>query len=184
MHFSTIIPLSLSLVGSVLGQAKPQVISINVAAGGATGAAPAAGSQPTAVAAGSPAGAPAPAGSVVTIRPQGAGGQPAAATAAAQQGQGPTPAGNPGVIGQQPGQQPAQGATGGSQVWVVKVGSESNALVFSPNTVTAKPGEFVQFQFYSKVSMKFRTNNWQNLTLIESLCCLINIRSSMYSQHK
>lgn len=47
------------------------------------------------------------------------------------------------------------GVVGNGQVavWVVKVGGTNNELVFSPNTVTAKVGEMVQFQFYSKVRM-------------------------------
>jgi hypothetical protein len=36
-------------------------------------------------------------------------------------------------------------------VWVVKVGSPDNQIVFAPNTIMAKPGEMVQFQFYSQV---------------------------------
>ncbi|KAE9964874.1 hypothetical protein EG328_010135 [Venturia inaequalis] len=44
------------------------------------------------------------------------------------------------------------GVIGNGQVavWVVKVGGTKNELVFSPNSVTAKVGEMVQFQFYSK----------------------------------
>jgi plastocyanin len=34
---------------------------------------------------------------------------------------------------------------------VVKVGSPDNQIVFAPNTIMAKPGEMVQFQFYSQV---------------------------------
>jgi plastocyanin len=52
----------------------------------------------------------------------------------------PGPANTAGVIG-----------SGQVAVWVVKVGSANNDLVFSPNSVTAKVGEMVQFQFYSKV---------------------------------
>lgn len=63
-------------------------------------------------------------------------GQPAASSAAAAPGMGG------GVIGQ----------GGEIPVWVIKVSDPQNSLVFSPNTVTAKPGEMVQFQFYSRVS--------------------------------
>jgi plastocyanin len=52
-----------------------------------------------------------------------------------------SPANTAGVIG-----------NGQVAVWVVKVGGPNNELVFSPNSVTAKVGEMVQFQFYSKVS--------------------------------
>jgi plastocyanin len=44
------------------------------------------------------------------------------------------------------------GQSGQIPVWVVKVGSQNNDLVFSPNTINGKPGEVVQFQFYSRVS--------------------------------
>jgi hypothetical protein len=52
-----------------------------------------------------------------------------------------SPANTAGVIG-----------NGQVAVWVVKVGGPNNELVFSPNSVTAKVGEMVQFQFYSRVS--------------------------------
>jgi len=52
------------------------------------------------------------------------------------------------------GQVPALGQVSGAvvPVWVVKVGSPTNDLVFSPNQFNARPGEFIQFQFYSRVS--------------------------------
>jgi hypothetical protein len=42
-------------------------------------------------------------------------------------------------------------------VWVVKVGSPDNQIVFAPNTITAKPGEMVQFQFYAQVSTQLES---------------------------
>lgn len=150
MHLSTAI--SWTLIGSVLAQAP--IISINVQ-GQATpsGAPPAApvGQQPQPV--GVPPsppnqqppnganGAPQP---VVTINPGGVG--------APGQAPGQVPAQPPPAPGQP--QQPGQAPPGGSQaVWVVKVGSERNDLVFSPSSVQAQPGEFVQFQFYSRVCL-------------------------------
>lgn len=56
-----------------------------------------------------------------------------------------SPASTAGVIG-----------NGQVAVWVVKVGGPNNELVFSPNSVTAKVGEMVQFQFYSKASQTMR----------------------------
>ncbi|KAF2396439.1 Cupredoxin [Trichodelitschia bisporula] len=53
-----------------------------------------------------------------------------------------------GVIGQSG--NGGNSAAGAVPVWVVKVGSANNDLVFSPNSIMAKPGEMVQFQFYSK----------------------------------
>ena len=43
-------------------------------------------------------------------------------------------------------------AAGGQTVWVVAVGSASNQEIFSPDTIIAKPGDVVQFQFYANVS--------------------------------
>lgn len=56
------------------------------------------------------------------------------------------------------------GVIGNGQVavWVVKVGGTKNELVFSPNSVTAKVGEMVQFQFYSKVCITTEYSRFSN----------------------
>jgi hypothetical protein len=57
------------------------------------------------------------------------------------------------VLAASPTANTAAGVIGDSNVpvWVVKVGSPDNQIVFAPNTIMAKPGEMVQFQFYSQV---------------------------------
>ena len=91
--------------------------------------------------------------SVITINVQGAGTVPAGAPPAIMT---TTALGAP-EASPVPGQQGAgaagapAGAKNGEDVWVVKVGSPNNDLIFSPNTVMATPGQFVQFQFYAKV---------------------------------
>jgi hypothetical protein len=92
--------------------------------------------------------AQAPPAPAVTINPGPApanGGNQGAAAASSVAGQpapaAPAPGTGGGVIGQ----------GGEIPVWVIKVSDPQNKLVFSPNTVTAKPGEMVQFQFYSRV---------------------------------
>jgi hypothetical protein len=154
MHISHILPLSLSLVSGALAQLagnqpapRPApAISINVGGQG-NAAARQSGVAPAPVGQQQPQqqpGAAGPAPAAVTIKPGGAGNQGQAGAAIPQQPQ----------AGAAPGQVPALGQQSGAAVpvWVVKVGSEKNDLVFSPNTFNAKPGEFVQFQFYSRVS--------------------------------
>ncbi|KAF2673389.1 Cupredoxin [Microthyrium microscopicum] len=145
MHLNTVLPLSLSLISGVVAQAaKPAAISINVA--GQAAQAPAA-TQPGVIqATQAPAGG---AAQVITIRPQAAGAAPVASAAPALAGQ---PQNSTPAVGQPGNVAPAlaPGAPGSQPVWVVKVGSANNDLVFSPNTLTAKPGDFVQFQFYSR----------------------------------
>ena len=45
----------------------------------------------------------------------------------------------------------AAGSSNSVPVWVVHVGSPNDDQVFTPNSIQAKPGDMVQFQFYSKV---------------------------------
>jgi hypothetical protein len=99
----------------------------------------------------------APAPAAVTIKPgpavanQGAGAAASAAASSAAPAMGlggsatagaPPASNTAGVIAQ----------SGSVPVWVIKVADDKNDIVFSPNSVTAKVGEMVQFQFYSKVS--------------------------------
>jgi plastocyanin len=38
-------------------------------------------------------------------------------------------------------------------LWVVNVGSDNGALVFSPSTINVQAGDAVQFIFYGRVSL-------------------------------
>lgn len=177
MYISLLLPLSLSLVGSTIAQLagnsaapKPQAVSINV---GGQNAAQQPGVAPTPVGQQQPQqpqqpGAAGPAPAAITITPSGQTNQGQAGVGIPQQPQAGTAAGQVPASGQQSG--------AGVPVWVVKVGSEKNDLVFSPNTLNAKPGEFIQFQFYSRVCYHCRLSaNRRTNQVLESLCSLIDI---------